>query len=255
VNGTARLTPAQASSRLVRIKTSDAVADHILDLLFAGTLRAGDRIDIDGLAEGLGVSRAPVREALVMLERDGLVEIRYHRGAFVPGFDASAVREGFELYGLLTALASRRVAQRRDPSVRAALQATIDEVEAAKSVEEFEERAREYRRIVNVAVAGSRLRAVLRTFGGLVPAASRLSMPRSLDDERRLLRAEHEAIERGDPDAAAAAVVEHIGMLGELAVQTLRQRGVIGDDDGADPPRSGREDVLRTLAALEGTAE
>lgn len=246
-------TPAQARSRLVRVKTSDAVADHILDLLFAGTLCAGDRIDIDRLADDLGVSRAPVREALVMLERDGLVEIRYHRGAFVAGFDATAVREGFELYGLLTALTSRRVAQRRDPSVRAALQAAISEVEAARSVEEFEERAREYRRIVNVAVAGSRLRAVLRTFGGLVPAASRLSMPRSLDDERRLLRAEHEAIEHGDPDAAAAAVVEHIGMLGELAVQTLRQRGVIGDD--ADPPRSDREDVLRTLVALEGSAE
>jgi DNA-binding GntR family transcriptional regulator len=249
----ARPTPAQARSRLIRIKTSDAVADHILDLLFAGELRAGDRIDIDGLAEGLGVSRAPVREALVMLERDGLVEIRYHRGAFVAGFDATAVREGFELYGLLSALTSGRVAERADPAVRAELRAAIAGVEAATSVEDFEERAREYRRIVNVAVAGSRLRAVLRTFGGLVPAASRLSMPRSLDDERRLLRAEHEAIERGDPDAAAAAVAEHIGLLGDLAVQTLRQRGVIGDEDAARSPRSGAAEVARTLAALEGS--
>jgi DNA-binding GntR family transcriptional regulator len=241
----AGVTPAQARSRLVRINTSDAVADHILDLLFAGELRAGDRIDIDGLADGLGVSRAPVREALVMLERDGLVEIRYHRGAFVAGFDAAAVRESFELYGLLSALTSRRVAARRDPEVLSALRGAIADVEAAGSVEEFEERAREYRRLVNVAVAGSRLRAVLRTFGGLVPAASRLSMPRSLDDE-------HEAIERGDPDAAAAAVVDHVGMLGELAVQTLRQRGVIGDQDGGPAPRS---DVIRALAALDGSAE
>ena len=251
--GTARLTPAQASSRLVRVKTSDAVADHVLDLLFAGELRAGDRIDIDGLATDLDVSRAPVREALVMLERDGLVEIRYHRGAFVAGFDAAAVRESFELYGLLSALTSRRVAVGREPGVLSALRDAIADVETAGGVEEFEERAREYRRIVNVAVAGSRLRAVLRTFGGLVPAASRLSMPRSLDDERRLLRAEHEAIERGDPDAAAAAVIEHIGMLGELAVQALRQRGVLGDDgDGVGPPRPDRADAVATLVALEG---
>jgi DNA-binding GntR family transcriptional regulator len=252
----AGLTPAEARSRLVPIKTSDAVADHILDLLFAGELRAGDRIDIDGMAEGLGVSRAPVREALVMLERDGLVEIRYHRGAFVAGFDATAVRESFELYALLSALTSRRVAARRDEAVLVGLRAAIADVEAAGSVEEFEERAREYRRLVNVAVAGNRLRAVLRTFGGLVPAASRLSMPRSLDDERRLLRAEHEAIERGDPDAAAAAVVDHIGMLGELAVQTLRQRGVIGSDDGGeDDGGAPRTDALRALAALERPAE
>jgi DNA-binding GntR family transcriptional regulator len=251
----AGLTPAQARSRLVRIKTSDAVADHILDLLFAGTLCAGDRIDIDGLAADLGVSRAPVREALVMLERDGLVEIRYHRGAFVAGFDATAVRESFELYGLLSALTSRRVAARRDPTVLAALREAIEDVETARSDEEFEERAREYRRLVNVAVAGSRLRAVLRTFGGLVPAASRLSMPRSLDDERRLLRAEHEAIERGDPDAAAAAVVDHIGMLGELAVQTLRQRGVLGDEDDEDDEAAPRSDAVRALAALERFSE
>jgi DNA-binding GntR family transcriptional regulator len=248
----AGVTPAQARSRLVRIKTSDAVADHILDLLFAGELRAGDRVDIDGLAADLGVSRAPVREALVMLERDGLVEIRYHRGAFVAAFDAGAVRESFELYGLLSAFTSRRVAAQRDDAVLAALRAAIADVEAARSVEEFEERAREYRRLVNVAIAGNRLRAVLRTFGGLVPAASRLSMPRSLDDERRLLRAEHEAIERGDPDAAAAAVVDHVGMLGELAVQALRQRGVIGDEDGGEAPRS---DALRALSALERPAE
>jgi DNA-binding GntR family transcriptional regulator len=252
----AGLTPAQARSRLVRIKTSDAVADHILDLLFAGELRAGDRIDIDGLAHGLGVSRAPVREALVMLERDGLVEIRYHRGAFVAGFDAAAVRESFELYGLLSALTSRRVAARRDVAVLTALREAIADVEAARSVEEFEERAREYRRLVNVAVAGNRLRAVLRTFGGLVPAASRLSMPRSLDDERRLLRAEHDAIERGDPDAAAAAVVDHVGMLGELAVQTLRQRGVLGDEDGGeDTEAAPRSDAVRALAALERFSE
>ncbi|WP_020500483.1 GntR family transcriptional regulator [Sciscionella marina] len=247
----AGLTPAQARSRLVRVKTSDAVADNVLDLLFAGELRPGDRIDIDGLAEMLGVSRAPVREALVMLERDGLVEIRYHRGAFVADLDAAAVRESFELYGLLTALSSRRVAERRDPAVLEALDTAIAEIEEADSVDEFEIKAREYRRIVNRAFAGSRLRAVLRTFSGLVPAASRLTMPRSIDRERDLLRAEHAAIGRGDPDAATEAVVEHIWMLGELAVQTLREREVIGEEEDEDADRRDHAEIARTLDVLE----
>lgn len=251
---TARLTPAQARSRLVRVKTSDAVAEHILDLLFAGELRAGDRIDIDGLADSLDVSRAPVREALVALERDGVVEIRYHRGAFVGGFDAATLLESFELYGLLSALNSRRVATRRDPAVLAALDTALEAVEAAadaENAEDFEERAREFRRVVNVAVSGPRLRATLRTFGGLVPVASRLSIPRALDEERRLLSAEHAAIRAGDADAAAAAAMEHIELMGEQAVRILRHRGVLGDEE--EPAgRPGAEELAKTLSMLDG---
>jgi DNA-binding GntR family transcriptional regulator len=58
-----------------------------------------------------------------------------------------------------------------------------------------------------------------------------LSIPGSLDDKRQLLRAEHDAVRRGDADAAAAAAAEHVRLLGELAVRTVRERGVIGTDD------------------------
>ncbi|MGY1814040.1 GntR family transcriptional regulator [Blastococcus sp. SYSU D00820] len=225
---TGRLTPAEARSRLVRVKTSATVAEHVLDLLFAGELRAGDRIDIDALATSLGISRAPVREALVSLERDGVVEIRYHRGAFVADFDADAIAEGFELYGVLSALTSRRAAGRRDPAMLADLAAALADVEDTEDSAEFEERAREFRRVLNVAVAGPRLRAMLRSFEGLVPVASRLSIPTSLDEERRLLREEHDAIVRGDGAAAAAAAAEHVRLLGERAVRALRERGVLG---------------------------
>lgn len=239
--GDARLTPAEARSRLVRVKTSATVAQHVIDLLFAGELRAGDRIDIDGLAASLGISRAPVREALVTLEHDGLVEVRYHRGAFVADFDAAAIAESFELYGMLSAHTSRRAAERRDPAMLAELDAAVAAIDAATDVVQFEERAREFRRVLNTAVAGPRLRALLRSFGGLVPVASRLSIPGTLEEERRLLRAEHVAIRRGDGDAAAAAAAEHLRLLGELAIRTLRDRGVIGADDDTVPEKSSTE--------------
>jgi DNA-binding GntR family transcriptional regulator len=116
----------------------------------------------------------------------------------------------------------------------AELDAALAAVDAAVEVAEFEERAREFRRVLNTAVAGSRLRALLRSFGGLVPVASRLSIPGTLEEERRLVRAEHAAIHRGDGDAAAAAAAEHMRLLGELAVRTLRERGVLGADDTTD---------------------
>jgi DNA-binding GntR family transcriptional regulator len=234
---------AAARSRLVRVKTSATVAEHVVDLLFAGELRAGDRIDVDALATSLGVSRAPVREALVVLERDGLIETRYHRGAFVADFDAAAIAEGFELYGLLSAFTSRRAAARHDPVLIAELDAALDEAAAAAEPEEFEVQAREFRRVLNVAVAGPRLRALLRSFGGLIPVASRLSLPASLDEELRLMRAERDAIARGDGEGAADAAAQHIRLLGDRAVRALRESGIINpaDDLRQDPaPDRGR---------------
>lgn len=245
-----RLTPAQASSRLVRVKTSDAVAEHIIDLLFAGELRAGDRIDIDGLTRSLDISRAPVREALVSLERDGLVEILYHRGAFVADFDADAITESFELYAMLSALTSRRVAETADEQVLTALADAFAVVQKAEAYDDFEVSARNYRRIVNVSVSGSRMRALLRSFGGLVPVASRLSMDHSIDAERRLLAAEHAAILAGDGPAAAAAAVDHISLLGRQAVRTLQERGVIGEPSAARRP----DELLDTIVTLSRSA-
>jgi len=65
--------------------------------LLLGTLRPGERLVIDRLAEAHGVSAIPVREALSQLEREGLVEIRPHAGAVVTDIPASAVKEIFAL--------------------------------------------------------------------------------------------------------------------------------------------------------------
>lgn len=235
--------PAAATDRrkLVRSKTSDGVTERLLEMIFAGELAPGDRIDLDALAEQLGVSRAPVREALLSLERDGVIEMPYHRGAFVARFDAGTIREAFELYGLLNALTSARVARRRDPAVVDALERAAEEVGRARGVQEFESAAREFRRVLNVAAGGPHLRGLLRTFGGLLPVASRLSMDRSVDEERTLIAAEFEAISAGDSERASEIALEHLRLLGEYAVETLRSRGVL------QPDESGRESVDRVV--------
>ena len=55
-------------------------------------------------------------------------------------------------------------------------------------MDEFELVAREFRRVVNVAVAGPHLRALLRSFGGLVPVAARFSIVEAMEAERAALR-------------------------------------------------------------------
>ena len=89
---------------------------YIRRLIFDGVLREGDRVPQDAIAEQLGLSRVPVREALLSLEREGWVTIKPHRGAFIGALDESVVRDHYELYGHVYSFAARRAAQRRSPN-------------------------------------------------------------------------------------------------------------------------------------------
>jgi DNA-binding GntR family transcriptional regulator len=224
-------------SRLERTNTSEAVAAYLIGQLFDGTLRGGDRIDLDEVARTLGVSRVPVREGLLQLERDGLVDRAHYRRAHVARFDAETVREAFELYGMLSALTNRRVAAKADPGVLETLGKLDEALDGCADVDEFERLAREFRRVVNVAAAGNHLRALLRTFGGLVPAAARFAIEDALPAERAALRAEYHALRSGDPDAAAETAVAHLRITADNAIEVLRRRGVFAPDE----PREGHD--------------
>jgi DNA-binding GntR family transcriptional regulator len=100
---------------LNRKKTSDAVIDYLLEALFDGRLQPGDRVDIDELSTTLGISRSPVREAPVILERDGIVASRFHRGVYVEPFDSESILDDFEVYGILSGVAVARLARPAGP--------------------------------------------------------------------------------------------------------------------------------------------
>jgi DNA-binding GntR family transcriptional regulator len=229
---------------LKRAKTSEAVAEYILGLLLDGTLRTGDRIDVDGVAATLGVSRVPVREGLMHLERDGLVRLPHYRGAFVAGFDADTVHEAFELYGLLSAVTNRRAAARADVAVLETLGKLDDALRRCDDVDEFELLAREFRRVVNLSAAGNHLKALLRTFSGLVPAAARFAIEDALPAERAALRKEYRALRRGDPDAAGRAALDHIHITATNAVAALRRRGVFAPAHATTDRRDDLASVL-----------
>jgi DNA-binding GntR family transcriptional regulator len=241
---------------LTRTKTGVAVAEYILGLLFDGTLRSGDRIDLDEIAATLGVSRAPVREALQQLERDGLVEMPHYRGAFVAAFDAGTIREAFELYGMLSALTSSRAARGGGAGLRETLGRLVEELAGCDRVDEFERLAREFRKAINLSNAGPHLRALLRSFNGLVPTAARFSIEDAMDQERAALRREYEAIAAGDAAAAAAAALDHVLMTAENAVRALRRRGIFVAEPSATPSgdRPSRADRSQMLEIVHATA-
>jgi DNA-binding GntR family transcriptional regulator len=109
--------PLPSPGQLVRRSSGDHAAVYIRRLIFEGRLRPGERIPQEQIAQALGVSRIPVREALIALEREGWVTIEMHRGAFVNALDEQAARDTYELFGLVYGFAVRRAIGRARPDL------------------------------------------------------------------------------------------------------------------------------------------
>lgn len=91
--------PAGAShgSRLVRKTTVELVLDELRSRILSGAIAPGAPLRQEALAEELGVSRIPVREAIRLLSSEGLVDVLPHKGAFVSMLSKDEVREFFDL--------------------------------------------------------------------------------------------------------------------------------------------------------------
>ncbi|MFC4564900.1 GntR family transcriptional regulator [Nocardiopsis mangrovi] len=88
---------------------ADEVADRVREAVFSGAYPPGAQLREVELSNALDVSRGPVREALLRLEREGLVRSEWHRGATVTALSADDVAELDSLRGALEHLAVRRV--------------------------------------------------------------------------------------------------------------------------------------------------
>ena len=86
--------------------------EQIEDLIVAGVLQPGAKLDESDLAARFGVSRTPVREALIQLASVGVVEIRPRRGAIVPAISAHKLVEMFEVMAELAGMCGRLAARR-----------------------------------------------------------------------------------------------------------------------------------------------
>lgn len=89
----------------------EVVAEELRRMILRGELSPGERLTEDRLAEQLGVSRNPVREAIRSLEATGLVEVIPRRGAYVCHPDPDDVRKLLELRGVLEGFAAETAAR------------------------------------------------------------------------------------------------------------------------------------------------
>lgn len=109
----------------------DKIGDVLRNWILEGKLKPGERIVELTLARELNVSRAPLREALWLLARQGLVEIWAHHGAYVTQLSEQDVREIFEIRELLEVHAAKKIRAAGHSEAKAALKQALAELEEA----------------------------------------------------------------------------------------------------------------------------
>ena len=215
-----------SADQLVRRSSGDHAAVYIRRLIFDGRLRPGERIPQEQIAATLGISRIPVREALIALEREGWVTIQMHRGAFVSALDEQAVRDTYELFGLVYGFAVRRAIGRGEPGLVDRLRQIIRELTTTDDPGEIGRLTLEFHGVVVAAAASPRVRVLLRAMSGLVPGNFFELVPGAVEIEKRGLTAVTRAVADGDAGKARAAYERTMHRQGELVVQLFTDRGL-----------------------------
>lgn len=112
----------------------EAVLEEVRTSLLDGTLAPGTRINVDGMATEMNVSRAPVRDALRILEGEGQVEYKPHRGYTVPELDPEDLFQIYRLRELIETEAILMGFERIDELVLGQMRsAAADVTEAVKA--------------------------------------------------------------------------------------------------------------------------
>ncbi|MEV0557877.1 GntR family transcriptional regulator [Streptomyces sp. NPDC050597] len=136
---------------------ADEVADRIREAIFSGAYAPGAQLREVELSAAMDVSRGPVREALRLLEREGLVHCAWHRGTTVTTLSADDVAELDSLRGALEELAVRQVIAHASDEDLAAIAKSAEVMEGAADVHEMVRRDIEFHDAVFAAAGHRRL--------------------------------------------------------------------------------------------------
>jgi DNA-binding GntR family transcriptional regulator len=180
-----------------------------------GRLAAGERYSVARLAERFGVSRTPVREALLLLEREGIVRFERNRGVLVLETSAHDLEEIFTLRLLLEVPATYRACKLLTAEDLAALKHELDAMRRlAKAGDEtaFMAHDKRFHEIILTAAGNRRLAAIIGQMRDFVRFRGASTVGRSRD--LRAIHAEHVAVmtalRERDQAVAASCMRSHL---------------------------------------------
>ncbi len=126
------------------IATSQAIAGELKESILAGKYKPGARLVQDELAEEFRASRSPIREALRMLEADGLVTIKSHSGAWITELDFAEFEELYQIRERVEPLMLRLSIPHLTTKLIKELEVILEKLNTATTVEQFLKYDREF---------------------------------------------------------------------------------------------------------------
>lgn len=208
--------PAETALAL-KIRRTESLASLVRKelerMIVSGELKGGDRLNENALAERLGVSRGPIREACRGLEQTGLVEVIVNRGTFVRQIDLATALGIYDVRSALFGLAGRILAASAPPALLLRLGKLVEAMDRAQNdIDAYYPLNVEYHATLVDACANPHLSATYRNLAkelhlfrgrGLVPSES---MKQSNREHRAIL----DAIAARDGAQAQALMEAHI---------------------------------------------
>lgn len=214
------------NANLIRLSSGEHAALYIRQLIFDGELTPGTRVPQDEIAKALGLSRIPLREALIALEREGWVTLEMHRGAFVNALDEEAVRDHYELFGVLYAFAAEKALVRADPTLVDRLTEIQREFDAELDLAKAGAIVLQFHAAVVDAAQSNRLKVLFRAMSTLVPGDFFEHVPDAIHIERASLPSIVRGIRERDAGMTAVEYKHMMGRIGDEVISVLREKGL-----------------------------
>ena len=235
--------PSQATIAMLQSHSlTSAVQAEIERLILCGELAPGAKLTEALLAERLGVSRGPIREAFRILEETGLVRLEKNRGVFVRSIALDEAMEIYDLRAMIDEAVGRQLAERITPEQLKGLRGLVEQMERLVKDGHNTSASDAYHRLnlefhdQLVLLAGNR--KLINLYRRLVNELSLFrrqnladggQIPVSVAEHRAILK----SIAAGDADTAGRALRAHVL---ESKQRTLRKQQALASAADGHPP-------------------
>ncbi|HET9213433.1 MAG TPA: GntR family transcriptional regulator [Gaiellaceae bacterium] len=209
---------------------SVAAADLIRQAIVEGRVLPGQRLKEEELAQQLGISRTPIREALLVLQTEGLLEASPNRGATVRSYDVRDLEEMYELRALLEGHAARRAASRVGAEQLDVLRASCERFAALVGGADVPALVAEnavFHETILAAAGSERLSGMVRQVVAL-PLTYKSYVwysPEQASASYHYHQQLVKALERGDGERAELVMCEHVFEARDVLVQHMTAAG------------------------------
>ena len=211
------------------VKLTDSVYEEVKQAIVELKLRPGDMLREAPVAKQLGISKTPVREALLQLKQDGLVELVPYKGAMITGYDVDDVREIFELRAMIESECVRHAASENDEGLVAKLNANVEATRTAIADDDIEEVTKlfdEFDAALFSRLKNRRLQSLIENLQLHMKRIGKLTteipgrVNASVDQHARITK----ALADGDPLAAQKEMRDHIASVLEDEIEHMELR-------------------------------